>query len=635
MTIRLLSTYDGFSPQSIITLDSALETALIAGGNATATLTGGTVAYRERQPVMIQPAVQKRGTVSLIANRKATVPLTEGSALTITPTAGTTGTYQRYDASGAAVGALTTIGATALAVGPFEGDFTVEIKCTTGSLVAKTADSVLAVVASANKIAPVRLVLAGDSITSQNFVAATPASVTYSNGEILINLVTHGLAVGDQSTIQVGTPTEYNAPYLVSRVIDKDNFAVVANTAPSVNACTGSQVMRGVGYSNQGFFTYATGRFIQMVFNAGLGSETIDGLYARRARDIYAKSPDIVHLLIGTNNLRGAKEPADAAFAKLKLLVDDILSQGVRVILGTLLPISSADVSFSEVVGGFTGAQRNRQFNTMVRAYATTDSRIILADYAKAVINPSSTTGEADLNKLADTVHPNALGAYSMYSLVLDPILERLGIPAIPLVSTAADTYELDSSSKNVTRNPLFVTGGGTKGASVTEGSGAGTSVGFGWAVDTTGAATAVASLVPRTVANDGDALGNNQVLAATFTGSGQTAFIRSALPFTNQIAAGDVLHTELELKVSGGSNINSLAISFYYTIGGVNYNYQWCANSSSGINLPSVFKVRVKTPKFKVAAGTVTGYQVNVTAASAGAGGVTIQVANWSSPKD
>jgi len=143
MTIRLLSTYDGFSPNDIITIDPALEAAFIAAGNATATLTGGVVAYRERQPVMIQPAVKKRGSVSLIANRKAIVPLTEGSALTITPAAGTTGTYQRYDASGAAVGALTTIGTAPLVVGSFEGDFTVEIKCTTGSLVAKTADAAL------------------------------------------------------------------------------------------------------------------------------------------------------------------------------------------------------------------------------------------------------------------------------------------------------------------------------------------------------------------------------------------------------------------------------------------------------------------------------------------------------------
>jgi len=141
MTIRLLSTYDGFAPNSIITIDPALEASFIAAGNATANLTGGVVAYRERQPVMIQPAVKKRGSVSLIANRKATVPLTEGSALTITPTAGTTGTYQRYDASGAAVGAAVAIGSAVLTVGPFEGDYTVEIKCTTGSLVAKTADA--------------------------------------------------------------------------------------------------------------------------------------------------------------------------------------------------------------------------------------------------------------------------------------------------------------------------------------------------------------------------------------------------------------------------------------------------------------------------------------------------------------
>lgn len=141
MTIRLLSTYDGFSPNDIITIDPALEASFIAAGNATANLAGGVVAYRERQPVMIQPATKKRGGVSLIANRKAIVPLTEGSVLTITPAAGTTGTYQRYDGSGAAVGSSAAIATSVLMAGPFEGDFTVEIKCTTGSLTAKAADA--------------------------------------------------------------------------------------------------------------------------------------------------------------------------------------------------------------------------------------------------------------------------------------------------------------------------------------------------------------------------------------------------------------------------------------------------------------------------------------------------------------
>jgi len=143
MTIRLLATYDGFPPGSIITIDPALEAAFIAAGNASANLAGGVVMYRERHPLMIVPNAKRHGTANLVANRKVTVPLAEGTALTITPTAGTTGTYQRYDASGGAVGALTTIGASALVVGPFEGDFTIEIKCTTGSLGAKVGDAVL------------------------------------------------------------------------------------------------------------------------------------------------------------------------------------------------------------------------------------------------------------------------------------------------------------------------------------------------------------------------------------------------------------------------------------------------------------------------------------------------------------
>jgi len=208
MTIRLLSTYDGFTPQSIITLDSALEASLIAGGNATATLTGGTVAYRERQPVMIQPAVPKRGTVSLIANRKAIVPLTEGSALTITPTAGTTGAYQRYDASGAAVGALTTIGATQLTIGAFEGDFTVEIKCTTGSLVAKTSDAVV----GAPVVGSTGGLTASDGSAVQSLVPQLPAMYT-GLMKVLAKTGRADLAYTDDST-GVGTITGGGPKYL-------------------------------------------------------------------------------------------------------------------------------------------------------------------------------------------------------------------------------------------------------------------------------------------------------------------------------------------------------------------------------------------------------------------------------------
>lgn len=209
MTIRLLSTYDSFPPQSIITLDAGLEAALIAAGNASATLTGGTVAYRERAPVMVQPAVQKHGSVALVANRKAIVPLSEGTALTITPTAGTTGTYQRYDAAGAAVGALTTIGATALTVGQFEGDQTVEIKCTTGTMAVKVGDAVLgaAIVAKAPTGAAVALRAPSGALTRAH-MDLRPAFVLQPMPGALLNSATPNTI---NSLVAMAAPAEYYA----------------------------------------------------------------------------------------------------------------------------------------------------------------------------------------------------------------------------------------------------------------------------------------------------------------------------------------------------------------------------------------------------------------------------------------
>lgn len=449
MTIRLLSTYDGFPPNSVITIDPALEAAFIAAGNATANLTGGVVGYRQVSPLMVQPSVQRHGSVDLTANRKATVPMSEGTLLTITPTAGTTGTYQRYDSAGAAVGSLTVIGTAVLTVGAFEGDFTVEIKCATGTMALKVRDAATgaAQVSSAGKITDsagntYRIGARTKRIQNIRFTGDSEATGQGQTGWSLTGLSLPGFEMrgtnqrmpagsvavvynGAAKTIAIGAPGDsLGTPVAVTdgcyRVysangIDYVRIGVTSSSLSgsniSGNLTLGNARLRRSGWA-YAFDAFTNCRFT-ILKDAGIGGNAFADFKPRIASIIAGDTvapipPDLLFMMMGTNDatlLRtGAQINVDrvASWDAIKPSGIPLVDMGIMARMG--LWTSSATAGTDGAAIGTVGpivAEANRLGAASAAAQNYTDVQW-LDTYSKTV---DSSTGRARDYMMNDGLH--------------------------------------------------------------------------------------------------------------------------------------------------------------------------------------------------------------------------------------
>lgn len=552
MTIRLLATYDGFSPGDIITLDAGLEAALIAGGNASATLTGGTVAYRERAPVMIQPAMQRHGSVALVANRKAIVPLSEGAALTITPTAGTTGTYQRYDAAGAAVGALTTISAAPMTVGAFEGDFTVEVKCTTGTMAVRAADPTTMRPRDG-------VVIMGDSIAQKNALELPVTIADNGNGTATATITSPAIGqnfyAGDRVTFAGMLDSKLNQinALVLSHTLSGALVTSVtyATTGPYIPVSGAFPPVAYLPWQEPGYgaFIWAKalcGSTFKIVGNYSAGGADSDGLQSVIEAAL-GTGASVALFQVGTNNVYARGWAADYSIASIKSLVDRCVQVGVKPIAcaippntgGTsalsakLAPVNRWEQSYLPQIGG-------RHVNT----WMGTGNGLLLA-------NPASVVGLPSSGMLADNAHFARLGAWATGKRIAQALINYF--PASR--ATYPMACDVAASGKVFFDNSLLSGSGGT------------TSVGSGTitgpiatglvVVNSAGSQAITCSVVPRTEAVDGDALGNNQRLVVTGLAAGSVVTVRIAVSAPNY-ANGDVVEGLARVRISSGNTPGS-----------------------------------------------------------------------------
>lgn len=131
--VRLLSTYQGFAPQSIISLPDATATALIGQGGATTTLTGGTRAYR--LVANRDTAAQKLpiGVHTVTQNQQMNVLIPEGQIVTMTGDASAAATVTRNGSAD-----TWTIGASGVrTIGPYLNQQILVVSCTAGTVQAE------------------------------------------------------------------------------------------------------------------------------------------------------------------------------------------------------------------------------------------------------------------------------------------------------------------------------------------------------------------------------------------------------------------------------------------------------------------------------------------------------------------
>ena len=132
------------------------------------------------------------------------------------------------------------------------------------------------------------------------------------------------------------------------------------------------------------------------VINAGASGDTTASALARLQRDVLSKSPDLVLITLGGNDLKNGVAK-DVAFKNLKRIVKSIQGQGARVVIGGLrLPF------------------RDRGFARGYKDLADQTGAVLIPDIFKDIIGNRSL--------MSDPIHPNGNG----YKIMAQRFLEAM-----------------------------------------------------------------------------------------------------------------------------------------------------------------------------------------------------------------
>jgi lysophospholipase L1-like esterase len=142
-------------------------------------------------------------------------------------------------------------------------------------------------------------------------------------------------------------------------------------------------------------------------------------MLARIASDVYAYSPNILHVLGGANDVGNGRSAA-LIQADIESICDGAISDGTaKVILGTVYPTSSHQTAPKLAILD--------TLNDSIRAYATATPGVHLVDYCLAMSSDGNTLNDAGY--VIDGVHPSKAGNAVM-SRTLAPVLISIATSA-------------------------------------------------------------------------------------------------------------------------------------------------------------------------------------------------------------
>ena len=149
--------------------------------------------------------------------------------------------------------------------------------------------------------------------------------------------------------------------------------------------CFGDSLTYGTGASQgMDYPSQLSRRIGRPVINAGIPGDTTDTALARLERDVLDRSPRIVLITLGGNDLKN-RQDRDRAFRNLKAIITAIQGRGALVI-----------------VGGLDVPVWGRGFQEQYRKVCEETGAVLVPDILKGLLgNPG---------KMSDAIHPNDAG---------------------------------------------------------------------------------------------------------------------------------------------------------------------------------------------------------------------------------
>lgn len=351
----------------------------------------------------------------------------------------------------------------------------------------------------------------------------------------------------------------------------------------------------------------------------------IDGVLADQSGPCWFVS------FLGINDIGVDVDVAGVTLPNLRAIYDKVLARGHRLIVCNVGPYGP-----TYVPGGANLAAKTAQralLNQGIAAYVAEKDpgRCFLADIFGALVDPSNVNGyalAADMDTNGTTgLHVSASGARKSAVPIAAIINANVTDPNYHATSYT-DGFEYDANSKNRISNPLMLGTGGTtnQGAGTTI---TATQIAANYQVVTAagGAATVVCTTEARTVANDGDTFGQNQVLTITGAGANDQVTLRTLGNINTRFSTGDRVYGEVFVRAASMVNVKAIRAWLNITVGGTAYSRVAMAFEVTGASFSQDAGFWVlKTPEFEFPAGSITAFIMQTEVYFSGAGGAVVR---------
>jgi len=456
------------------------------------------------------------------------------------------------------------------------------------------------------------VVILGHSRTSRaGLSCATAAGNVVGDGNTAVfTFASSPIMTGSRLNFAKGSPvTPFDGLILEATNININSFSVPSALVGNPPGAVAWNVQ--TRWQERGWWTWANaymGGRMHLLNNAGIGGDTIEGCLARLDRDVIAYGPQwcvcewAVNSLGSSQSVSGIMELARQGFARL-------IRYGIAPIAVTETPLHP---SYSGTLTFAAATAKIQQYNYMLKAHCAQNG-IICIDLFESTVetNPAvATDGRALVGAVqgtaSDYIHESTYGC-RLKGKKFASVMNALLPPVSVLTNSQADNYGANAANLNLLDNaPWTLTGGSASGTGVS--GAAATPAGFSVTSSGATASTCVVTSAARTVASDGDAVGNNLILTMTAAGVETPTFTVTMSDATARMVAGNYYRYAFALELSGtaGSNLSKILSTMLVTYNGTGRGY---ISASETDQAPTVMpyedgKLIMISPPFRVPAG-------------------------------
>jgi len=400
-------------------------------------------------------------------------------------------------------------------------------------------------------------------------VSGAGASNTCANGVITVNSNAHTRIPGERinlmNIVTIGgvSALDANGSYTVLDILSANQFRVDTGQASFNGAVVGPasngsnfQYSSNRDLSAEGWIAWAmqlSGDSVRVFDNfaiggSGLGPTSKQNAFYQVDKAIALGVRNII-LDCSINDINARSDSEDTIWSNIKAIWSKCVDAGVTLWDCSTAHLATGYGGYSNAESGYTnfGHKTNviaAALNERRRRFAQMNTNYIYVPVAEALINPDDTTGATLAANMTDGIHDSVTGARKAGAVLATMIAARFPmVNRLPYTAIAGYSRQ-GAVSRYVNSNPLFNDGAETSGLAA------------GWAENTSNT-SATKSTVARTVANDGDTNGRNQVCVITATAAGSYSLRSSG---SSQYTVTDVLRALADIKLTGMSNVTYLS---------------------------------------------------------------------------